>query len=498
MTDAKGLTRRGLLGAMLATAAVPGFAVPGFAEAPLTSPRPELRPGARPDRGAMQLVEASKLGGLTGFVLADAQTGAVLEAEGGDLLLPPASVEKTITTLYALEKLGAGHRFVTRVMATGPITDGTLHGDLVLAGGGDPTLDTDMLGDMAAALRAAGLRKITGRFVAQFGALPAVEQIAADQPAQVGYNPGLSGLVLNFGRVYFEWKRPGGTLTLTMDARGERFAPPVQIARITAQDRPFPLFTFSRDGSIERWTVARPALAKDGSRWLPVRQAAPYVAETFQALCAAQGIALPQADLAANLPPGATEVLRHESRPLDAILRDMLRYSTNVTAEMVGLSASGAGTLTGSARAMQEWAAARLGLEAHFVDHSGLGAAGRVTPAGMVRALIAGRATQSGAALPGLLREVGMRDAKGKAIKGHPTKVLAKTGTLNFASGLAGFIQPPQGRELAFAIFSADVARREALPMSEREEPKGGPQWVRRARTMQGQLINRWANTYGT
>ncbi len=495
------MTRRGLLGAMLASAAVPSLAPRAFAEAPATSPWPEPRPGSQPGvqsgREARRIIEAAKLGGITGYVLADARSGEVLEAEGAETLLPPASVEKTITSLYALEKLGADHRFVTRVMATAPIRDGRLDGDLLLAGGGDPTLDTDMLGDMAAALRAAGLRQVTGRFIAVSGALPSFERIADDQPDQVGYNPGLSGLILNFGRVYFEWKRPGGTLTLTMDARGERFAPPVQIARIAAVDRASPLFTFARDGDTERWTVARPALTKDGSRWLPVRQAAPYVAETFQVLCAAQGIGLPKAEIAASLPAGAAEILRHESRPLTEILRDMLRYSTNVTAEAVGLTASGAGTLTGSARAMQEWAEARLGLSAHFVDHSGLGAAARVTPGGMVRALIAGRATRSGAALPAILRDMGMRDAEGKQLKSSPTRVPAKTGTLNFASGLAGFIQPPKGRELAFAIFSADVPRREALPLSEREEPKGGPQWVRRARTMQGQLISRWATTYG-
>jgi len=40
----------------------------------------------------------------------------------------------------------------------------------------------------------------------------------------------------------------------------------------------------------------------------------------------------------------------------------------------------------------------------------------------------------------------GMRDAKGKKQPGHPVRVVAKTGTLNFTSALAGYILPPGGR----------------------------------------------------
>ena len=86
------------------------------------------------------LIAAAKLGGAVAFVLADARTGEVLDAREPDLALPPASVAKAVTSLYALEKLGAGYRFATRVLATGPLQGGIVQGDIVLAGGGDPTL----------------------------------------------------------------------------------------------------------------------------------------------------------------------------------------------------------------------------------------------------------------------------------------------------------------------------------------------------------------------
>jgi len=53
------------------------------------------------------------------------------------------------------------------------------------------------------------------------------------------------------------------------------------------------------------------------------------------------------------------------------------------------------------------------------------------------------------------------------------------------------------GRELAFAIFSGDPERRDAVPVALREEPEGGKAWTKRARRLQGQLVSRWAGAYG-
>jgi len=75
----------------------------------------------------------------------------------------------------------------------------------------------------------------------------------------------------------------------------------------------------------------------------------------------------------------------------------------------------------------------------------------------------------------------------------HPVKVLAKTGTLNFVSGLSGFAELPDGSELAFAIFCGDIPRREALSMEQRERPDGARSWNSRAKVLQSRLIERWA-----
>jgi D-alanyl-D-alanine carboxypeptidase/D-alanyl-D-alanine-endopeptidase (penicillin-binding protein 4) len=492
--DAPRLTRRRLL-ALLAA----GAAGPALAEGPATSPRPPRRPGlvaatpksAAPGEELGALIEAAKLGGIVGLAVRDAVTGEVLEAVEGGTALPPASTLKTLTALYALDRLGPGHRWHTQVIATGPVSGGTVQGDLILAGGGDPTLSTDMLGDLAAEVARRGVRKVTGDFRVWDGALPAIDLIDGDQPDYVGYNPAIAGLNLNFNRVYFEWRKAGGDWAFSMDARGERFVPAVRMADVTAVDRDLPVFSYKRGKDRDRWTVSARALGKGGGRWLPVRHPGIYAADVFRTLARAQGITLPEARAASAAPRG-TVIAEAPSDALPEVLRDMLKFSTNITAEVVGLSASGARSLRMSGESMSDWARTRLGAEGRFVDHSGLGGASRIAPAAMAAALAAGR----DGLLPTLLKDHGMRDAKGKEIEGHPVRVLAKTGTLNFVSGLAGYILPPGGRTLTFAIFCADTARRDALSMAEREEPKGGSAWTKRARRLQAQLVGRWAGLF--
>ncbi|MGV8986462.1 MAG: D-alanyl-D-alanine carboxypeptidase/D-alanyl-D-alanine endopeptidase [Cypionkella sp.] len=476
-------TRRTMLGGLASTLALPALA----------KTQKTVKPVARPagPASSADLVAAARLTGGSSYCVAEVATGRILESFNADTSVPPASVAKTITSLYALDHLGADHSFATRILASGPVTKGRLDGDLILAGGGDPTLDTDKLGDMVAALARTGLRQVNGRFLVYAGALPSFERITDEQPVQVGYDPGLSGLSLNFNRVNFEWAKGGAAAQMT--ARGERYVPVVQGIKMVIADRDVPTFTYSDAKGSERWTVARTALTKQGSRWLPVRHVAPYVAEVFVNLCGAQGIAVPNGQMITALPAGAAELVTLPSARLSGILRDMLKYSTNITAETMGLSASGAQTLRSSAATMQAWAQDTLGLSAQFVDHSGLGEDSRVTAMGMMQALMAGEKRPSGAGLRAILREIGVKGEDGKPVKGGATRVYAKSGTLNFVSGLAGFIEPSSGRDLCFAIFSADTARREAIPVAQRERPPGERAWVGRARGLQANLLSHWA-----
>ena len=449
--------------------------------------------------GAEALIRASGLSGQVCFAVADAGTGRMLESHAGSLHLPPASVTKAITALYALETLGPDHRFRTRLIATGPVENGILQGDLILAGGGDPTLDTDALADMARQLKAAGLREVRGAFRIWSGALPYIAEIDADQPDHAGYNPAISGLALNFNRVHFEWRPDGKGWGITMDARSERYRPEVAIAKMAVKNRKAPTYTYEQRGGTDHWTVASAALGKGGARWLPVRRPDKYAADVFSTLARAHGIVLPQETVATATPAG-TVLASHDSDTLREILRLTLKYSTNLSAEMIGLAASqkaGAspGSLADSGAAMSRWAQQQLGMtRARFVDHSGLGGASRLNAADMVAALNTPLARQQ---LKPILKEIPLRDPKGRPDKAHPVQVVAKTGTLNFASALAGYAQVSDGAELTFAILTADQPRRNKLSDSERERPKGGRSWNRKSKQLQQKLLERWGVLYG-
>ena len=272
------------------------------------------------------------------------------------------------------------------MLATGPVEAGTLQGDLVLVGGGDPVLDTDRLGELAAAVRAAGIDRVAGRFLVADGALPFVEEVAADQPEDAGYNPTVSGMNLNFNRVLLTWA-PGQPLSF-----GAPGTPPlvVPVAGIGGAVGDGPIRHRIADGR-EMWSLPAARVAGSGTDWLPVRAPSPYAGEVFGWLAGQAGLALPPAIVVRQAE--GMRIASSDSPPLDRMLHDMLRYSTNLTAEAVGLSASEArgvapDGIAASAAAMSGWARTRFGLpDVALVDHSGLGATSRVAPAEMVSVL---------------------------------------------------------------------------------------------------------------
>ena len=494
----KGLSRR-----LFVASALSALAGAARASAPDVSLRPRLRPAGLGERGAPSveaLIEEARLGGDVSFAVIDPATRDLLEARQPALGLPPASVTKAVTALYALEALGGAHRFETRLIATGPVRDGVLEGDLVLAGGGDPMLDTDALADMADRLHAAGVRRVTGRFLTHAGDIPFTRVLDPGQPAHVGYNPTLSGLTLNFNRVHFAWTRQGQGYSLAMDARSARHRPSVSVARIAVADRRAPVYAYRDGGDHDSWTVARGALGSGGSRWLPVRRPEAYAAEVFGHFARARGLTLRHAGAAEAMPAG-TVLVRHASPPLTEILRGMLKYSNNLTAELVGMAATRQSLgrvedLAASAAAMSAWAGRSLGMgDARLRDHSGLSEASRMTAAGMAGALARVR---DEAALSGILKSFGMRDAEGRADPDHPVTVRAKTGTLYFVSSLAGYATGPDGRDLAFAILTANLDLRAQIDSRREARPPGSVGWNRRSRRLQRQLIERWNVVHGS
>jgi len=488
------VSRRAFLGGTFASLAQGAFALP-----PEVSRIPLRRPDGfelRTLPSAAEIIARANLGGAVSCVVTDANTGEVLEAVNPLLGLPPASVTKALTTAYALDRLGPGYRFRTQLIAEGTLTNGRLEGDLWLVGGADPLLDTDALNAMARDLADAGVREVTGAFRVAHAAIPHVTAIDPDQPGHVGYNPSVSGLNLNFNRVHFEWQRGANGYSVSMDARSESLRPPVSVARMQVVDRGAPVYEYQATEDREEWSVARGALGQNGARWLPVRRPHLYAAEVFQVLARSRGIVLETVEPGTAPPEGARVMAEHVSDPLEDILRGMMRWSTNLTAEVVGLMATQAGGvrpegLEQSAAEMGRWMEERFGVRhQHFLDHSGLSEDSRISTREMVRALVG---TGPNGGLRRLMKNIPILDDQGAPIPDHPVQVVAKTGTLYFVSTLAGFVRAPSGRDLAFAVFCGDLPRRTTFDPSQEERPPGARSYNSGAKRLQQELIQRWA-----
>ena len=473
---------------------------------PIPVPKPKFVAAPQPtvQRSGEAVRKTSPMSGVSGWMVVDLDTGRVLDEANGAMAFAPASVAKLPTAAFALDVLGPDHRFETRVLATGPVKAGRIEGDLVLSGGGDPELDSDAVLPLVDAVAGKGVRAIAGRFLADGSALPQIAEIEPTQSVHAAYNPSVSGLNLNYNRVHVEWDARNGRSDLAVVAASRNVRPEVEAVRVAvAETRGEPLFALSMTDGEESWQMAREAFRGKAARWLPVKRPESYAGDVFRQLAAQRGLVLPR-QMAGHAGPGASVLAVHHSRPLGEILRAMLRYSTNLTAEVAGTAAartraSGVTTLADSAAVMNAWAAGVAGFapgdpEFRFANHSGLSVDNRVSPRRMVELLraLAARPAPPGAAHPRIPGAIaGYLSDREVADKETPLDygaldVVAKTGTMNYVRGLAGYIATPGGRRLAFAIFSNDLDRR----------VEGGQaidrRWLNRARHFERELIRLW------
>jgi D-alanyl-D-alanine carboxypeptidase/D-alanyl-D-alanine-endopeptidase (penicillin-binding protein 4) len=112
---------------------------------------------------------------ITSLCVLDANTGKVIFADNENIGLATASTLKTITSATAFYTLGKDFRYETKLSYTGKITsDGTLQGDIIITGSGDPTLgswryeqtkEQNILNQWVSAIKAAGIKKIEGSVI---------------------------------------------------------------------------------------------------------------------------------------------------------------------------------------------------------------------------------------------------------------------------------------------------------------------------------------------
>jgi serine-type D-Ala-D-Ala carboxypeptidase/endopeptidase (penicillin-binding protein 4) len=328
-------------------------------------------------------------------VAVDLQTGEVVFQRNPNLALVPASNEKLAVTYAALITLGPWFRIETTVLGKGRL-DGTVwHGNLVLKGYGDPTLSSRDLRRLARQIRAAGIRRVTGRIV-------------GDES------------FFDSRRVVRGWK---SWYYVNESA---------------------PLSALTVDRAVYHGRVSRePALAAAG---------------TFRAELRRLNVRVMGPAVTGRAPPRALPLASTLSPPLDEILRFMNRESDNFTSELIlkqlGTLDGKRGTTTRGGKVVRR-ALAEAGVPlagVRIADGSGLSSRNRLTARALIAMLqIAWMDTQLRPAFVLSLAVAGRNGTLEDRMKRRPAagRVLAKTGTTSIASALSGFVK----NRFAFAIL---------------------------------------------
>ncbi len=102
----------------------------------------------------------------------DLKTGETIASHNTASPLVPASIMKSVSTASLLQKVGADYRYHTRVYIDGPLDMGILRGNLIILGGGDPSLHsvaepygTDITEEIKEILQNMGIHKIDGKII---------------------------------------------------------------------------------------------------------------------------------------------------------------------------------------------------------------------------------------------------------------------------------------------------------------------------------------------
>ncbi|TAM12312.1 MAG: D-alanyl-D-alanine carboxypeptidase/D-alanyl-D-alanine-endopeptidase [Nevskiaceae bacterium] len=151
-----------------------------------------------------KLAALAHSGAIVTALVTDLDNGQVIASLNPRQRVTPASLTKLVVTAAAYSHWHTHHTFKTRLLATGPISDGHLRGDLILLGDGDPSLDSADLWTLAAQLKGAGITAVDGNLVvapAPFGliACETQDRCTALDHSDTAYNAEVSSIGINYG-----------------------------------------------------------------------------------------------------------------------------------------------------------------------------------------------------------------------------------------------------------------------------------------------------------
>ena len=491
----RGLSHLVALGAGLgALGACGGISVRTAAPAVDPAPSPRDTGLASLRRTVSDLVNAPQFANAHwGVLIVDPVAGDTLYSHNAGKLFLPASNQKIITGAVALARLGPEYRFRTQLVATGPVSGGVLQGDLLVVGRGDPSISDRVRGDamlplreLADSLAARGVRRIAGRVLEGGDAFPDANYGFgwAWDDFDYAYSAGVDELFFNDGLtrlVVAAGASPGAAPTLLQrPARGivsvRMLAQTVDVPTPTAGGgdtrRLRPELSTAMDSATGAIVVSGTIPVGDSATLVVVhRDPAEAFLTAFREVLTERGVAVD--GRATTIAPARSGVIAASSSadtivtvlspPLREIMPHFEKPSQNQIGELLfktlGLEGTGVGSADSGRRVVEtqlrEW-----GIDAHGAvirDGSGLSRHDYVSPASLVKVLdVVRRDSVLFAAFYPALPVAGVDGTLASRLRGTlaANNARAKTGYVDRARSLSGYVTTRDGRLLVFSLLA--------------------------------------------
>ncbi len=408
-------------------------------------------------------------GAHVGLLAVDAQRGIELYAHDPSGEFAPASAFKLLVGSAALRYLGASFTFETTVSTDTAIAGATLPGNLYLHGGGDAHLTASDLRSAAAALFAAGLRRVDGALITD----------ASHDDAQ-RYAPGWSwdDLPYGYAAAVSALELEDGTVHVYVTPGAAAGAAPA--LRIQPQSDAFVienLVTTGSTGSDDTTDVTRPwdlpltirvvgsypAGAPESDDLAPsVPDPERYAGDVLLRALRAVGISVADGVRSAVTPVKRSTLWRHDSVVMPELLSEFWLPSDNLMGELflkeLGVSHAGEPGTYANGIALEEEYLRSLGIDPATVaiaDGSGLSMYDRITPRDLVTIL---RSDWNGPARASVLAALPLAGVRGTlksefAGSALDAKVYAKTGSMRHTRALCGYIDAAAHGPVAFSLL---------------------------------------------
>ncbi|MFM1817238.1 MAG: D-alanyl-D-alanine carboxypeptidase DacB precursor [Pseudomonadota bacterium] len=389
----------------------------------------------------------------------------------------PASLMKLVTTYAGLDLLGPQFTWDTRIWTTGEVRAGTLHGDLIIEGSGDPKWVRERMEDTFAAIKSQGIERIDGHIVLDRSVMNVTPRSEAfdDEPLRP-YNVEPDGLLVNFKALIFKFTPDPVSNVARIDTEpyidGVSLPTQVPLSSTACQDWRSQLRAdFSNPLQI-RFTGAYP-LACGAQEW-PVAYSDPtqYARRVVRGMWLAAGGQL-SGQVREGQRPGSARLLLHSpSLPLSELVADINKFSNNVMAQQLFLTLSVqpgvAGSFEQSRQRVGQWWRARLPLyTAPTLDNgSGLSRQERIEVRSLSALLQLAAQGPLAQTFQHSLSIVGVDGTVKHWMERYPHsqlqgKAWLKTGSLRDVAAVAGYVQSQTGQRYSVvAIVNHEDAKR--------------------------------------